>query len=193
MPLTWAAKCGEEEMVKLLLSQEDVAADSRAIDGRTPLSYAAQRGQGGIAKLLLSRDDVSANSVDNMGRTWLFWAIASRASLLRSTFCGTHIMAQHHLLDEVVTLFLSREDVAADIADREGRTPLSLAAEWGFIGDVELLLSREDVSAALADNHGRTPLSHAVGNGHVEVARLLLDRKEVRADLKDSNGLALIA
>jgi ankyrin repeat protein len=60
-----------EKTVKLLLSRDDVAADSRDGTGRTPLSWASTEA---AVKLLLDREDVAKDSMDRSGRTPLSWA-----------------------------------------------------------------------------------------------------------------------
>jgi ankyrin repeat protein len=74
VPLSYAAEHGHEAIVKLLWNRDDVAADSKDINGRTPLSWAAGNGHEIVVKLLLSRDDVIADSPHKNGRTPLFYA-----------------------------------------------------------------------------------------------------------------------
>ncbi|KAH0537544.1 hypothetical protein FGG08_005679 [Glutinoglossum americanum] len=166
-PLSWAAERGHEEVVKLLLSRGDVAADSKDEDGRTPLSWAAEGGHQEVVKLLLARDDVAADSKDKYpGRTPLSWA-AERGH------------------EEVVKLLLGRGDVTVDSKDWYGRTPLLLAAAEGHEGLVKLLLVRDDVAADSKTDYGQTPLLRAAGRGHAGVVKLLLDRDDVAVDSKD--------
>ena len=54
--------------------RDDVEADSKDNEGRTPLSWAAGDGAEVVVKLLVDRDDVEADSKDNEGRTPLSWA-----------------------------------------------------------------------------------------------------------------------
>ena len=165
-PLSLAARNGHEAVVKLLLSRDDVAADSQDEDGRTPLSWAAENGHEAVVKLLLSRDDVAADSQDEYGQTPLS-------------------LAADNGHEAVVKLLLSRDDMAADSQDKNGQTPLSWAATNGHEAVVKLLLSRDDVAADSQDEDGRTPLSFAAGKGHEEVVKLLLSRDDVAADSQD--------
>jgi ankyrin repeat protein len=57
-PLSSAAENGHEAVVKLLLTRDDVKANSRDWMGQTPLSFAAENGHETIVKLL-ARDDLS--------------------------------------------------------------------------------------------------------------------------------------
>ena len=168
-PLSRAAEEGHEAVVRLLLSRDDVIADSRDNRGRTPLSWAAERGQEIVVRLLLSRDDVTADFRDTSGQTPLSWAAE-----------------EGH--EAVVRLLLSRDDVTVDSRDNEGRTSLSWAAEREQETVVRLLLSRDDVTADFRDTSGQTPLSWAAGEGHEAVVRLLLSRDDVAVDSRDNEG-----
>ena len=78
-------------------------------------------------------------------------------------------------------MLLGREDINPNQADtRNGRTPLSWAAEGQHEGVVKLLLEREDVNP----NHGETKyggerLLQAAINRHEGVVRMLLKPKDV--------------
>jgi ankyrin repeat protein len=56
-------------VVKLLVRRDDVEADSKDEDGRTPLSWAVEGGHEAVVKLLVERDDVEADSKHSRGRT----------------------------------------------------------------------------------------------------------------------------
>lgn len=57
--------------MKLLVERDDVKADSKDEEGRTPLWLAAESGHEQVVKLLVERDDVEADSKDKEGRTLL--------------------------------------------------------------------------------------------------------------------------
>ncbi|KAF2632351.1 ankyrin [Macroventuria anomochaeta] len=83
---------------------------------------------------------------------------------------------------DVVELLL--EKGAKSIANKDGSTPLNIAASYGQLKVVELLLNK-GADLSLANNNGRTPLSSASFHGHVEVAKLLLEKGAYNA----SSGL----
>ena len=74
--LTWAARNGYGEVVRILLGCEDVNPDQADTGyGRTPLSWAAESGHEGVVEILLAREDVNPNQADTKyGRTPIWWA-----------------------------------------------------------------------------------------------------------------------
>jgi len=66
--LTWAARRGREEVIKVLLRRRDVNPNySDTLFGRTPLGWASRRGHEGVVKILLERKDVNPNKEDTKG------------------------------------------------------------------------------------------------------------------------------
>ncbi|CAM6001940.1 unnamed protein product [Sphagnum balticum] len=190
-PLSYAAGRGLEAMIKVLLAQNDIQADSRDERGRTPLSQAAEGGHEGadskdregqtpllrvakggheaVAQLLLSRSDVQADSKDQRGQTPLLCAAE-----------GGH--------EALVRLLLVQSGVSANSKDCEEITPLSRAAEGGHESVVKLLLVQKDIQADSKDREERTPLWRAARGGHKAVVKLLLARRDVQADSKYREG-----
>ena len=74
-------------------------------------------------------------------------------------------------------LLLGQKDVSPDWPDKNGRTPLSLAACNGHDSVVKLLLGREDIIPDRSDNYGFTPLLLAASKGHEGVVMLLRARE----------------
>ena len=71
-------------------------------------------------------------------------------------------------------------NVNADLRDREGRSPLLMAAKNGCEELVELLLAHNGVvTADSIDQNQRTPLYWAVIGGHTTIVKLLLATREV--------------
>jgi len=73
-------------------------------------------------------------------------------------------------------MLLERKDIAADVADKHGRTPLSWAAGNGNDYVVKMLLARDDVNPYTKDKSGGTPLVWAAGNGQEEAVKMLVRR-----------------
>jgi len=203
-PLLWAAECGHEEVVRMLLTRQDINPDL-AGTGWTPLLLAAKHGHGGVVKMLLERENVDPNRADTQyGRTPLSWAAghghegAVKMLLDQGNVNPDHVDTIHGRTplswaaeyghEGVVKMLLDRDNVNPDHADTKyGRTPLSFAAEYGHEGVVKMLLGRDNVNPDHADTeYGRTPLSLAAERGHEGVVKMLLDRDNVNPDHVDT-------
>ena len=95
-PLSWAARQGNKELVRLLLMRDDVDPDCRDWEGKTPLWRACFGGHEGVVRLLLARGDVDPNTKDKLGRTPI-WATYVKnhkeiAALLRPRITTTGIL-----------------------------------------------------------------------------------------------------
>ncbi|OJJ65880.1 hypothetical protein ASPBRDRAFT_139251 [Aspergillus brasiliensis CBS 101740] len=81
------------------------------------------------------------------------------------------------------------EDMLANLdldSPKDGRTPLSWAAEAGFVPVVKLLLATGKVDVDARDSrYGRTPLSWAAGAAHPEIVQLLLATNKVDVNSVD--------
>ena len=193
-PLIWAAICGHEEVVRLLLGEKHIQPDQHDTNyGRTALSWAAGCGNEGVVRLFLGPQFVNPGS---LGRRWS--KTPQVAGLLfgrkyvnpdSSSESGRKPLSwaagNGHL--GIVKLLLGRKDVNPDAIDKsDGRTPLSLAAGNGHLGIVKLLLGRKNVNSDTTDeSDGRTPLTWATKNGHEGIVKLLLCQKDVNPDAKD--------
>jgi len=206
------------EVVTLLLTHKDV--DVNAVDnyGRTPLRIAdanddlandtfwllaahpdvnisiQQCCSLGLSKKLVTMlqkpnttttaDDV--NRRDEHGRTALYFA------------CSVS-----HL--ECVRLLLDYKDIAVNVPDKSGMTPL-IAACWGssyhygngFRGGtyrsrtevISLLLNHKDIDVNAADKYGSTLLHHACSRKHTEIITLLLAHEQINTNATDINGFS---
>ncbi|KAJ5626942.1 hypothetical protein N7528_004369 [Penicillium herquei] len=105
-----AAQNGDEEMTKLLLSYDQVDANARDYDEKTPLHYGASANNVRFVRCMLESDKVLANAKDDMGRTPL------------------HVAFMHNSRS-VADLLLSCERVQCDVneKDHEGLSPLDYA------------------------------------------------------------------
>ena len=68
-PLTHAARQGNEGVVRLLLTRDDINPDKPDNDGRTPLWAASYHGDEGVVKLLLARDNINPSKPNNYDQT----------------------------------------------------------------------------------------------------------------------------
>lgn len=161
-PLSWAARSGQEAMVKLLLNR---GVDIECTDnlGQTPIFFAAEKGHDAVIRLLVD-SGAHVNAKDGNGCT----------PLLRAAKVG-------YL--PVVKLLL-RNGARVDYDSNKGHTPVSVAAENGHSGIVQVLLA----NGAAADSgdlaYGRTPLSRAAENGHDSICQTLCE-SGAEVDSKD--------
>ena len=96
-------------------------------------------------------------------------------------------VASRFNLPSLVNAVLER-GVDANLRDREGRTPLSIAATAGSVEVAKMLLDRQDVDRNSRDDHGSTPLMCAVYSRRTPVLTLLLGRMDIDANAQDNGG-----
>ncbi|KAH7259881.1 Pfs domain protein [Fusarium solani] len=189
-PLSLAAVGAHEDVVEALLMNEAVDPDCRDDEGRTPLSRATGKGYArsynGVVRRLLADARIDPNSRDKEGNTPLYYAAENgHVSLVEAILehprtdlgfgdksAGLAVAASKGHTDVVKTfLKKGRFDVNAV---HLGSTPLSLAAEGGHMGMVDLLLSQPGIEAHKRDVEGRTPLAMAAWRGHTAIVERLL-------------------
>ncbi|KUL83782.1 hypothetical protein ZTR_06613 [Talaromyces verruculosus] len=102
----------------------------------------------------------------------------------------------------IVRQLLARDGIKADLADNNGRTPLSWAAGsgdgcvpplWraamnGHDGVVEVLLAAENININHKNKGGTTLLSWAAASGRDKVVKLLMAKEGLTPDSPDRNG-----
>nr|GMD00514.1 serine/threonine-protein phosphatase 6 regulatory ankyrin repeat subunit B-like [Ipomoea batatas] len=85
-----------------------------------------------------------------------------------------HIAAAHDRTDEIERLVRANDSGALDCRDKEGKTPLFLAASKGHLGPAKVLAS----AGAQVDTRsidGRTALYRAVVNGDCQMVEMLVE------------------
>ena len=172
-PLTEASQEGQTEIVKLLLANgADVTVNW---GGMTPLHQASNRE---IAEALVAHG-ADTRAKDKVGRTPLNTVPDAGAmevllqkggwekrDISRGLNCGVYTGNA-----EIMRVLL---DHGADIniRDRQGRTSISWAAQYGFKESLKLFLER-GADITIKDNEGQTPLDWAVTMGNNEAAEIL--------------------
>lgn len=169
-PLQLAAEYGNKQIVRELLKDiKDI--DATNADGATALYLAAKANNKEIVEYLLKHTKAKADIANKQtGRL------------------PVHEAARNGNKEAVMNLLLrSKADIKAK--DKEDRTALSLAAEYGHSSIVQYLIEQEaDVQAA--DNQSKRPLHWAAQQGNKDTVKILIknikDVKDINA--KDSAG-----
>ena len=103
---------------------------------------------------------------------------------LTSGETGLHIVTARRDLQWV--RFLLQNGANANIADNDGRTPLIIASELGFVEAVEALV-RNGARVDIANSTGETPLIAAVHSGNLALIEALV-AAGANPDLGDASG-----
>ena len=80
------------------------------------------------------------------------------------------------------------KEVNINTADRDGKTPLCVAAWNGHLNVVKLLLKNIRTDVNKSDMVGRTPLHLASHRGHGEIVEALLKDNRIRVNMADREG-----
>lgn len=148
--------------------------------GGLPLPAAAQFSEGfQFLKAVRERDGTEATKYLNEPGSTI---VHARDRTTNET--ALHIVVQRR--DELWTRFLLERGANPNAADRNGVTPLALAASLGFVEGVEQLVKKGG-RADLANSAGETPLIAAVHRRDTALIRLLL-KHGANPDRPDNSG-----
>lgn len=213
-PLFEAADRGHEDVVRLLMTRENVNPNVRGRYGRTPLMVVVLDGYIAIVQLLLAYEIVDLNAKDEVsGRSALHHAVPSQL-IWRSSWQSQHLQIMKLLLacdninvnlkdnedqtplmmavesenEEAVRLLLAHRDIQVNERNNAGWTALHLAVRRSNAEAVQLLLIHGDIQANVRDDDGWTALHSAAGQGWIEGMRLLLAREDIQVNIRDNKG-----
>ncbi|XP_071086410.1 putative ankyrin repeat protein RF_0381 [Haliotis cracherodii] len=160
--LHMACEGGNVELVKYVLALNSVDINSRTEDGRTPAMVAASKGHKDMLKLLVN-EGADLSLVNNDGED------ALHISLL----CENMEMVKYILTQDVVNI---------NGAEKNGMTPVLLAAEHGCIDLFDLVVSKgADLSSRYVA--GKSILQSACLGGNVDIVEYVLAQDNVLQDI----------
>ena len=150
--LMWAAQCGHEAVVRLLL-EKGAHTEIKGRDDETAFLLAADSGHEAIVLLLLEKG-TDMKATDSKRETALMMA------------------AKHGY--KTMTQLLLEQGADANVQNRDGETALSKAAYWGHEAAMRLLLEH-GADVEIQDKDGETGLMKAARWGREAAMRLLLE------------------
>jgi ankyrin repeat protein len=161
--LSLAAGNGYEMVVEMLVVRDDIDADSKDGDGRTPLLWAVEIGHKAVVEILVARDDVDVDLKDR----WEWTPLSQVAGSGHDTVVEVLAKRWWKNWRRGTTLTPTRKIMLAVTRHYRGRP------RNGHKAVVELLAVRDDVGVDSKDNDTQTPLWWAARNGHEGVVKLL--------------------
>ncbi|KAK7561771.1 ankyrin repeat-containing domain protein [Phyllosticta citricarpa] len=203
-PLFYAAESGHAACVKLLIERAHANIHHRTSLDETLWIVAAFGGSSDVLRYLKGVPGMDMTSRSRSGNSAVAMAAqGGRTEALQFLVesCGLHADVNRANNDGAAPLGLAiglgRRDAArqlikygADVnaSDREGRTALSLAAESGDMGMMEMMLASRALQLDSRDKAHRTALSHAAQAGHVDIVQLLCSRSKRSVNIPDAWG-----
>ena len=189
-PLFWAVIEGHKDIVKLLMTREDVDPNVRDRKGETPLVVAIKNRHIAMVRLLLAYKYIDINATDvGEHRSALFYAMPP---LQKDT--------------QILKLLLACENIKVNVKGKYGKTPLMDAASRGSAEAMRLLLAHGDTKVNVRNERGQTALHLAESGQSTQIlirgskrreefdpeaemtVRLLLARDDIQVNARDNNG-----
>ncbi|HLK59180.1 MAG TPA: ankyrin repeat domain-containing protein [Chthonomonadaceae bacterium] len=166
----------DREIVRTLL-KAGANVQIRSMNGQTPLMWAAQRGDPDIVRALLAAG-ADPNATDHFTHTALKAAIQfghpDLYPLLQEYGAKLDLCDAASIGDVAAIRRLVQQGADVNRADREGNTPLMLAAERGRIPALQTLLGLGAKLESVTP-YGETALMKVVWSDQTDSVRILLD------------------
>ncbi|ENH71268.1 hypothetical protein FOC1_g10006125 [Fusarium oxysporum f. sp. cubense race 1] len=140
-----------------------------------------------IVETLLKRDSIDVDFTDDDGRTLMSWIVSFNPS--HGVVGGFRDLAERR----IAGLLYQKSNSLLNHPDKDGRTPLSWAAEKGYPDVVKWLLDQPGIEKHSWDNQGRTLLSWAAGSAQEQTTDYLLADDNIDINVADNNGLTPLA
>ena len=192
-PLHKAARQGRRAVVEYLLSVDGVRVDPEDQDGWRPLMQAIGKEDVDIVRMLLAKPSVDPNvSLKGHGQTplWMAITINDGCAILRSLLERPDLKIDQPSRDGEASVYRAvrwsmdtslqlvlEKGADVNVANEDGRTPLSIAVSEGNISAKEILLEQPNIDIERSDKKLTTPTMYAAGANQVQCLRLLLAYK----------------
>ncbi|XP_067648869.1 uncharacterized protein [Haliotis asinina] len=165
--LHFAVLGGDMNVVKYLLSQDNIDINCWGEAGMTPLMTSAMHGRRELFDFLV-RMGANVSLVDDGGDNILHYASAYDES-------------------EIVRYIISEHIVDINSRGENGTTPLMTAAFHGHIAVLDLLV-RNGGRTDIVDDNGRNILHWASSGGHLKTVKHILSQRLADINARDNNG-----
>ncbi|KAF4237524.1 hypothetical protein CNMCM8980_002427 [Aspergillus fumigatiaffinis] len=202
-PIFYAISRDDRRMVEVLLREKDLDLSCQDVNGFSPLIYSISLRRAGLTKMILSHPRPHADLRDCEDRTALWHAVRDEnediVQLLLESGAGTRAKHVGSGAQPPLCLAASRGrpgmvqlllELGWDVneVDADGRTPLLLATEKGYLSVVRVLWNHPQINLRAQDRWGSTALHEAAKRGHLAVIKLLLARPNTDINIEDGNG-----
>ena len=165
--LHMAADLGYDDILRTLIDAPDVNLNLRTETGHTPLHAAANNGRAASARLLIDAG-ANINISDKYQQTALH-------------------LAAYFGYDDIVDALIKRPDVNLNVRNKDGNTPLHIAADNGRAASARLLIDAgADIN--ISDHKQRTALHMAADLGDDDIVDALIKRPDVNLNVRNENG-----
>ncbi|CVL03915.1 related to beta transducin-like protein [Fusarium proliferatum] len=183
--LSHAAECGQEVIIRFILSNARIHPDTRDVHGLTALWYAVYHRHTACAKLLLQKGLVSGNVGGSGNTQTALWHAVSAGDLdlvklllqnkaLQPTGGEPALCAAVSHQHPVIAELLLQHGVNPNERDSKRRSPLHIACRQDN-HEILALLMRYGINSDVLDSSGKTELAFATLRGNVALVKVLLE------------------
>uniref|UniRef100_A0AAR2KL55 Espin like a n=1 Tax=Pygocentrus nattereri TaxID=42514 RepID=A0AAR2KL55_PYGNA len=201
-PVHHAARCGQLDCLRFLVTEAGLAANSKALNGATPVHDAAATGHMRELQWLVQSAGCSVQEQDAAGTTALHlaarfgrvevvsWLLAFGGGAEQETDCGA-LPAHYAAARGDLTCLKLLIGQAPGCVNRQtfiGATPLYLACQEGHLHVVEYLVKDCGADVHIRAQDGMTPLHAAAHMGHHSLVVWLVSCTDISLSSQDKEG-----